>query len=67
MFIPYTKHSELAARLRENEQSMETMTGYRIKIVERGGKKLVDILHKANLWAGQECNREGCLLCKTKQ
>ena len=42
------------------------MTGYRIKIVERGGKKLVDILHKANPWAGQDCQREGCLLCKTK-
>ena len=46
---------------------MESMTGYRIKIVERGGQKLVDILHKANPWAGQDCTREGCLLCKTKK
>ena len=67
MFIPYTKHSELASRLRDNEQKMEQLTGYRIKIVERGGKKLVDILHKANPWAGQDCGREGCLLCKTKR
>jgi hypothetical protein len=67
MFIPYTKHSELATRLRENEKGMERMTGYRIKIVEKAGQKLVDILHKANPWAGTDCNREGCLLCKTKR
>ena len=58
MFVPYTKHSELANRLRENEEKMESMSGYRMKIVERGGSKLVDILHKANPWAGEDCQRE---------
>ena len=48
MFIPYTKHSELAMRLREGEEKLETMTGYRMKIVERGGTTLVDMLHKSN-------------------
>jgi hypothetical protein len=48
MFVPYTKHSELATRLRGDEERMESMTGYKIKIVEKGGTKLVDILHKAN-------------------
>ena len=51
MFIPYTKHSELAQRMRESEDKMESMTGYRLKIVERGGSKLVDMLHKSNPWA----------------
>ena len=45
---------------------MEQLTGYRMKIVERGGTKLVDILHKANLWAGEDCKGKGCLLCRTK-
>ena len=67
MFVPYTKHSELANRLRENEEKMESMSGYRMKIVERGGSKLVDILHKANPWAGEDCQRKRCLLCTTKQ
>ena len=67
MFVPYTKHSELAQRLRENEERMEEMTGYRIKIVEKGGTKLVDILHKANPWAGTECGRPGCLLCTSRK
>ena len=67
MFIPFTKNSELATRLRESEEKMEKLTGYRMKIVERGGTKLVDILHKANPWAGEDCKRKGCLLCRTKQ
>ena len=52
MFIPYTAHSELATRMRENEKMMKEMTGYRIKIVEKTGVKLVDMLHRANPWAG---------------
>ena len=48
MFVPYTRHSELAAKLRENEEKMEQLTGYRIKIVKKGGTKLVDVLHKSN-------------------
>ena len=67
MFVPYTKHSELALRLRDNEEKMESQTGYKIKIVERGGTKLVDILHKSNPWAGQDCGRAGCLLCKSRR
>ena len=45
---------------------MQSMTGYRLKIVERSGLKLEDILHKADPWQGQDCNRERCFLCKTK-
>ena len=67
MFVPFTKHSELATRMRESEEKMSEITGYKIKIVERGGTKLVDILHKANPWAGQDCNREGCMMCETKR
>ena len=38
-----------------------------MKIVEKGGTKLVDMLHKSNPWAGQDCGRARCLLCATKQ
>jgi hypothetical protein len=64
LFIPCTKQSELAQRMRESEEKMESMNGYRLKIVERGGAKLVDILHKSNPWAGHDCGRTGCLLCQ---
>ena len=66
MFVPYTVGSELAKRMREAETTLQSMTGYRLKIVERSGLKLEDILHKADPWQGQECGREKCLLCLTK-
>ena len=66
MFVPYTAHSELASRLRESEEKLKGMTGYRLKIVEKVGVKLVDILHKADPWAGEQCGRKGCLMCEIK-
>ena len=66
MFVPFTVGSELARRLREAEAKIETMTGYRLKIVERAGAKLEDVLRKSDPWQGMDCGREGCLLCLTK-
>ena len=66
MFVPYTHGGELARRLREAEMKLEEQTGIRIKIVERTGTQLVDILHRSNPWQGQDCQCEDCLLCKTK-
>ena len=58
MFVPYTVGSELAKRMRQAESSLHDMTGYRIKIVERSGAKLEDILHKSDPWQGQDCGRD---------
>ena len=66
MFVPYTKGSKLAKKLRENEEAMEKVTGYRLKIVERSGIKIENLLTKSNPCSGEECSRVGCLLCKTK-
>ena len=43
------------------------MTGFRLKIVEKVGVKLVDILHKADSWVGEDCGRRMCLICETKK
>ena len=67
MFGPYTVVSMLAKRMREAENTLQEMTGYRLQIVERSGTKLEDILAKADPWQGQECGRGKCLLCLTKQ
>ena len=67
MFVPFTEGSALAKRMREAESSLQDMTGYRLKIVERAGTKLEDILTKADPWQGQDCGRPMCLLCQTKQ
>ena len=57
MFVPYTNGSVLAKRLREAEENLLTSTGYKLKIVERGGTKLEDLLHKSDPWQGQDCER----------
>ena len=67
LFCPYTKGSELAKQIREAETDMEKTTGYKIKVVEESGEKIMDILHTSNPWKGEDCGREKCLLCKTKQ
>ena len=48
MFIPYTHGSLLAKKLREQETDMEKLTGYRLKVVERAGTKLENILPITN-------------------
>ena len=45
MFVSYTVGSELAKRMRDAEETLLEMTGYKLKIVERAGLKLEDILH----------------------
>ena len=62
MFVTQTKGSILAKKLRENQLEMEKMTGRRMKIVERAGEKIEDILHQSNPWSGADCRRKGCLL-----
>ena len=66
LFVPYTHGSKLAKRLREAEVKLEGQTGHRFKIVEHGGRRLEDMLHKADPWEGKLCERPKCLPCKTK-
>ena len=66
MFTPYTTQSILAKRMREAEEKLLSLTGYKIKIVERAGSSLEDLLHRADPWQGRDCGRENCLLCTTK-
>ena len=67
LFVLYTIGSTLAKRMREAEEKLMGITGYKLKIVERGGTKLEDLLHRADPCQGQDCSRAGCLLCETKQ
>ena len=67
MFVPYTPGGELARRLREVESKLGKQTGVRIKVVEKVGNKLVDLLHQSDPWQGADCQREKCLPCITKR
>ena len=67
MFVPYTPGGELAKKLREAETELGRQTGIKIKIVEKTGTKLVDLIHKSDPWQGIDCGRDLCLLCRTKK
>ena len=66
MFVPYTRGGELAKRLRTAEEELGRQTGIKIKVVEKTGTRLVDLLHKSDPWQGQDCQRPGCLIGTTK-
>ena len=67
LFVPYTAEGELVKRYREAEQELGRQTGIRLKVVEKTGTKLVDLLHRSDPWQGEDCGRPQCLLCETKQ
>ena len=52
-----TRGGELACRFREVEEQQGRQTG----------KRIVDILHKADPWQGMDCGRDKRLQCKRKQ
>ena len=43
MFVPFTTGSKLAKSLREAEEKLGSLTGYRLKMVEKAGDKLEDL------------------------
>ena len=67
IYVPHTHGSRLAKAMREKENELEKLTGYRVKIVEKAGDPLERIIVKSNPWSGQDCERGGCFLCQTKQ
>ena len=48
MFIAHTEKSELAKRVREKLLKFEEISRIRIKLVERIGSKIVDLVHKSD-------------------
>ena len=65
LFVPHTNDSILAKKIREKEEKIKDITGNRIKVVERAGVKLQDILVK-DPWKGKDCGRQNCFVCTTK-
>ena len=65
LFVPHTTDSNLAKKLREKEETLKEITGNKIKIVERAGVKLQDILVR-DPWKGRDCGRLNCFICNTK-
>ena len=64
LFVPNTVNSVLANEIRETVQSLRPWTGLNLKIVERAGEKLQDVLCKSNPWDNIDCKREECFTCE---
>ena len=64
MFVPHTPDSALAKMLQEEDDNFRRGTKIkRIKMVERGGTTIKDMLSCSNPWAKEGCDREDCFPC----
>ena len=63
IFVPRTPEGELAQRLREAEQELQKFCYSKVKIVEETGEMAKSLVHKANHWAGGDCERVNCMVC----
>ena len=63
-FVPHTPHSKLAKMLQELEDRMCIIERRKkLRVVERRGNKMIDMVSKADPWEEDFCFREGCLVC----
>ena len=63
LFVQNTKDSVLANQIRDMIQKLKPWTGINLKVVERAGDKIQDLLHKSNPWEDQDCERKSCHTC----
>ena len=63
IFVQHTKHSRMAANIREKLKELEKVGRIKVKIVERCGTKIVDLITKSNLWGDKDCERDDCWSC----
>ena len=67
LFVPATPGSELANRIRLREAQLNQDPKERLKIVEKGGVKLRQILAKPDPFPKRPCDEPTCPLCKKSE
>ena len=67
LFVPQTPGGGLALMLRQAEAELSLLCGGKVKIVERGGTTMRQILHQTNPWSEDKCDRMKCLPCSSKE
>ena len=63
MFVPRTKEGKLVRMIREEERELGRTLGNTVKIVEKGGTKLCDLICPSNPWKSEDCKRKNCCIC----
>ena len=66
VFVPNTKGGMLVRKLRERENILGGLTGFRVKFQEAGGSKLAS-LFSTDLSKGAHCGRSPCPPCDTNE
>ena len=65
IFVPNTYNSMLANEIRGVIQNLRPWTSINLKVVERAGRKLQDMLCKSDPWSKIDCKRENCFTCES--
>ena len=65
LFVEQTRGGELAKKLREAEERLARLTGWKVRIVEKSGRTMKQMLVKSNPWSGGLCGRMDCHPCKS--
>ena len=63
LFVTPTRGGVLAKQLQKREEELNRNTEERIKIVEKGGLKMKDILTTKNPFKKSKCEQKTCPLC----
>ena len=61
IFIPCTPYEQLK---KEYEQEI-ARSGFRIKVVEKSGTKIKDVLHRKDPFKKKQCERPDCFVCRS--
>ena len=64
LFVDHTPGGELAKRFREAERQLSQVTGFRVKIAEKNGTAVKQLLQN-DPWAEVRCERLDCYPCGT--
>ena len=63
LFVEQTRDGRLAKDIREVLKRLEVILGFKVKVVERAGTSLKNLLPNTNPWAGAHCSRTECITC----
>ena len=63
LFVSQTPGGKLSKQLQKVEERISKLTKEKVRMVERAGRTVKQLLVRSNPWAGGVCGRELCLLC----
>ena len=64
--VPRTHGGELVKLFREAETNIRSVCTTKVRVKERVGNTVKSLLTKSNPWIGENCPRQDCLPCQSK-